>query len=94
MGHDTSVSCLCSRFFLCDILVCLLRFEVKVKKTVISSWSLIIHLFFNCSVSFLKYCQLVLIALNANEVFHMHWCLYGHRSLAVLRNCGDVLMAK
>lgn len=93
MGHDTSVSCLCSRFFLCDILVCLLRFEVKLKKTVISSWCLIIHLLFNCSVSFVNYCQL-LVALNANDLFQVHWCLYGHRGLAALRNCGDALVGK
>lgn len=78
MGHDTSASCLCSRFFLCGILVCVLRFEVKLKKTVISSLSLL----FNCSVSFLSYCQLVLVTLNANEVFHGYWCLYGHGGLA------------
>lgn len=93
MGHDTSVFVL--KVFLCDILVCfLLRFEVKLRKTVISSLSLIIHLFFNCSMSFLNYCRLVLITLNANEVFHVCWCLYNHRGLAGLRNCSDALMAK
>lgn len=94
MGHDTSVSCLYSRFFLCGILVCVLRFEVKLKKTVISSSSLIIHMLFNCSLSFLSYCQLVLITLNVNEVFHLYWCLYGQGGSAALRSCGDALMAK